>query len=266
MRKIDLPAPESSGCIDMGRILGEGTRLVFTDRSGGCSPPPYDTLNLGYRTGDDEGNVARNRDRVALMLNVPSERFVYLRQIHGTGVRQAGLWELERPAGGRRFTFADTDGVYTTEQNLVLAVLTADCLPVALSSRGKAVAMLHAGWRGTFADIEGVALRSIGADLGIKPASFKAVIGPGIGPCCYRVDKGRADAFVEKYGERSGVVTRSHGYHVDLYRANELNLLEAGVREENIYRVEACTCCDKRFYSFRRDGVTGRQGALAFLA
>ncbi|MDY6794247.1 MAG: peptidoglycan editing factor PgeF [Actinomycetota bacterium] len=252
--------------IEAGHLLGEGVRLVLSNRTGGCSPPPYDTMNLSYRTGDRAANVRRNRETAARILGIENHRFVYLKQVHGTRVRMVSEADIP-PSGSCRYdTFRETDGTFTVMAGVPLVVLTADCLPIALSDgRGGTVAMLHAGWRGTVGDIAGRALGMMKRDLRIMTEDVRAVIGPGIGSCCYRVDEGRAGVFVERYGEESGVVLKKGGLRLDLYRANRLNLLEAGVRSENIFRVGGCTYCDKRYYSYRREGDTGRQGSFVYL-
>jgi YfiH family protein len=256
----------SASWTDAGSLLGEGIGLIFTDRHGGVSPPPYDTLNLAYHTGDEPHNVRTNRAIAASGLRIAAGRFIYMEQVHGLRMARAGLQDRGSSGQDLNVAFAATDGVYTTERGMVLTVLTADCVPIAIAvpSAG-AVAMLHAGWRGTIGNIVGSALGMLKNDLGLDPGEAKAVMGPAIGACCYEVDEGRARLFVERYGEKSIVVTGEGGRRLDLLRANLLNLLEAGVREENISRAGGCTCCELRYFSFRRDGVTGRQGAFIFL-
>ena len=254
------------GWIDAGNLLGDKIGLVFTDRHGGVSPPPFDSLNLAYHTGDEPRNVFDNRMRVAVKMCVAAERFIFLQQVHGVRVARAVLSDLMIAGNGPAETIAETDGVFTADKGVVLSVLTADCVPIALAlpSLG-VVAMLHAGWRGTIGDIVGSALAGIERETGLDAGEIKAVMGPAIGPCCYEVDEGRARLFVEKYGEDSNVVAGNGGCRPDLFRANMINLLEAGVREDNISRVGGCTCCEERYFSFRRDGVTGRQGAFVFM-
>ncbi|MBN2026256.1 MAG: peptidoglycan editing factor PgeF [Actinobacteria bacterium] len=254
-----------AGWIDAGGLLGDKIRLVFTDRRGGVSSPPYDSLNLAYHTGDEPRNVFDNRMRVAAKMCVAAERFIYLQQVHGVRVARTTLGDLKGSENGLDAVIAETDGVFTTEKGVVLSVLTADCVPIALAlpSAG-VVAMLHAGWRGTIGNIVASALDGIKRETGLDPGEIKAVMGPAIGPCCYEVDEGRARLFVEKYGEESNVVTGEGRRRPDLFRANLINLLEAGVRHGNISRVGGCTCCEGRYFSFRRDGVTGRQGAFVY--
>ena len=240
--------------------------MIFTDRNGGCSPPPFDTLNLSYRAGDDDANVDKNRRIVAAEVGIEPERFIYLEQVHGSDVRKVDPSDLGEPGIKRYEAFADTDGVYTSLRQVLLAVLTADCIPLALASASRGVvAMLHAGWRGTIGNIAAEALKGMKKEFGVEPRELHAVMGPGISPCCYRVDEGRARVFVERYGERSEVVLSQEDFSLDLFQANRINLLEAGLNKENIYKVGGCTCCERGYFSFRREGPTGRQGAFVFL-
>lgn len=247
-------------------MLGESCGLIFTNRFGGVSLPPYDSLNLAFRTGDNATAVWSNRLIVASEMGVPPERFIYLEQIHGIHVRRAraedgGNWR--EPPGE---ALKKCDGSYTMEPLTVLAVLTADCLPIALADEREGfIAMVHAGWRGSLENIEAAALGELAREISFDPSQLKAVIGPGIGPCCYQVDEGRAALFVERYGDDSGVVRWGKEPRLDLYRANRINLLREGVKEENINEVGGCTCCDPGYFSFRREGRTGRQGAFACL-
>jgi len=261
----EIGPERGSGWIDAGCLLGEKIGLVFTDRHGGVSLPPFDSLNLAYHTGDEPGDVRENRMRVATVMGIAAERFVYLQQVHGVNVVRADSKVLTGGSDQPGVEFAASDGVYTTDIDVVLSVLTADCVPcaIALPSAG-VVAMLHAGWKGTIGNIVASALSGIKGELGLDLSEIKAVMGPAIGPCCYEVDEGRARLFVEKYGEDSNVVCGEGEHRLDLFQANRINLLEAGVREENISRVGGCTCCEERYFSFRRDGVTGRQGAFVF--
>ncbi len=243
-----------------GDLLGEGIGLLFTDRSGGVSPAPYATLNLAANSGDAEANVACNRLAVARFLGIRPWDFTFLEQVHG--LRVAGGERGSAGTGAK--VLAGTDGAFTSAGGLVLAVLTADCVPVAMAAPG-AVALLHAGWRGTLGNIAARALRAMRAALSISAREVRVVMGPAIGPCCYEVDEGRARAFVERYGVSSGVTSGPAGRRLDLLRANALNLAGEGVKEVNIHRVGGCTCCEERYFSYRRDGVTGRQGAFVYL-
>jgi polyphenol oxidase len=135
------------------------------------------------------------------------------------------------------------DGLVTSTPGIAVSVRTADCLPVLLlDARGRAVAAVHAGWRGTAARIVPAAIERMRVEFGSQPEDIYAAIGPGIGKCCYRVGEDVA----RKFGlEEAG--------HVDLGKANRDQLIEAGVAEAHVDRLNLCTFCDARFHSYRRD-------------
>jgi len=213
--------------------------VTFTDRRGGTSLGPYSSLNLGLHTADDEAAVLENRRRVAERVGVP---LALSHQVHGAEIRE---WRspggfLDPPA------VAEADGHTTTQRNLGLVVLVADCLPVALTSPTR-VAMLHCGWRGLAAGIVERALRL----FDVPPT---AAIGPGIGPCCYEVGSEVFDAFQMPPART-----------IDLKAIARRKLEAGGV--ERIDDVGLCTSCrPDLFFSHRRDGgVTGRQAGIAWL-
>jgi purine-nucleoside/S-methyl-5'-thioadenosine phosphorylase / adenosine deaminase len=219
--------------------LGDA-RVLFTTRRGGVSEGPYASLNLGERTGDDPVAVAANHERLRSLAG--DVRIARCAQVHGTRVVTAG--------DGR----PEADGIVTDVTGVAALVITADCLPVALSVPG-AVAMLHAGWRGLAGGVleQGVAaLRELGAT-----GSVTAAIGPGAGGCCYEVGDEVRDAFAD-------VPEAIDGRNVDLKTVARARLHAAGAVE--VHDAGICTICDERFFSHRRDrGITGRQGGLAWL-
>jgi YfiH family protein len=214
-------------------------RVLFTTRAGGVSGGPYSSLNLGTNTDDDPAKVAENRARLAAMTGAG---LALGRQVHEAHVHSA---QAPGHAG-------DTDGQATDRCGVACTVLTADCLPVALIAPG-GVAMLHAGWRGLAAGVleEGVAALE---DQG----EITAAIGPGAGRCCYAV----GDEVRQAFGDEGPAVRE--GPNLDLPLIADRRLRRAGVAE--IHHTRACTMCDERFFSHRRDGgVTGRQAGVAWL-
>jgi YfiH family protein len=226
-------------------------RVAFSTRQGGVSEGPYESLNLGVKTGDRTENVVENRVLLAGDLGLDPERVARVWQVHGAEIR---TWDdYPGPPGwtdiGRRLDHAD--GQVTSLRGLGLSVLVADCLPVALIAPGRA-AMLHCGWRPLAAGIVEKALEGFEGEL---PA---AAIGPGIGRCCYEV----GDEVLAEFSDLDGV---ADGRMLDLRMVVRRKLEAAGVT--TIEDVDLCTSCrPDLFFSHRRDsGVTGRQGGVAWL-
>jgi YfiH family protein len=229
-----------------------GGRVAFSTRQGGVSEGPYESLNLGILTDDDQTRVAENRALVAGDIGLDPERVAMGWQVHGADLRE---WADAPRGGGYASPGAElekVDGHVTSVPDLGLLVLVADCLPVALAAPGR-VAMLHCGWRPLAAGIVEKALASFPDDA--RPA---AAIGPGIGRCCYEVGE-------EVLAEFAGLEGVAEGRMLDLRMVVRRKLEAAGV--EQIADVDLCTSCrEDLFFSHRRDkGVTGRQGGVAWL-
>jgi polyphenol oxidase len=224
-----------------------GGRVLFSTRRGGVSGGPFASLNLGRLTADDGANVDANRERLAAIVGLPRERFMYGRQVHGATVRRA-----TEPPGPAR-PAVEEDGQATALEDAAALVFVADCLPVLLASEG-GVAALHCGWRGLAAGIvaEGVAaLREVGGQ-----GPITALVGPGARGCCYEVGEGVHAAF-------AGYDAREER-NLDVPAVLCAQLAEAGV--ESVHDVGLCTMCwFGLFFSHRRDGgVTGRQAGIAW--
>lgn len=228
-----------------------GARAAFSTRLGGVSGRPYDSLNLGILTDDDPSRARENRELLARNLGLAGVPIAMGRQVHGIDLR---VWsdppapeEAAYPCA--RTSMFEVDGHVTGRKGLALLVLAADCLPVALAAPGR-VAMVHAGWRGVAG---GILARGVEA-FDRPPA---AVVGPGIGPCCFEVGPEVLEAFVDVPGA-------ARGRMLDLRLVAEARLLAAGAR--SVEHVDLCTSCrEDLFFSHRRDGgVTGRQGGLVW--
>ena len=226
-----------------------GARVWFTDRRGGVSEGPYESLNLGILTDDEPDRVTENRGRVARRAGLEPEAVAMGWQVHGTELLD---WHAppDPTVAGYAAPGAElprVDGHLTGAPGVGLLVLVADCLPLALAAEGR-VAMLHCGWRGLAGGIVERALERFDQ----APA---AAVGPGIGRCCYEVGPEVLEHFV-------GLDGVAEGRMLDLRRIAERKLREGGV--ERIEHVDHCTSCRADLYfSHRRDGgVTGRQGGL----
>lgn len=217
-----------------------GARAAFSTRRGGVSDSPFDSLNLGLLTEDDEAAVAENRRRLAAALGFELAQLVFARQVHG-----ARLVQHPRDGGP-----VEADGHVVVEPGLAPLVFVADCLPIALFGPG-GLALVHAGWRGVAKGILGEATAAVEAAA--------AAVGPGIGSCCYEVGDEVRDTFA---GLGEGVAA---GRMLDLSEVARRLLAEAGV--ERIEVAGLCTSCEEElFFSHRRDhGRTGRQAGVAWL-
>jgi YfiH family protein len=231
--------------------------LVTTRQLPGCSEPPFDAFNLGLRNGEAPATAAANRALLVRAFDLPSPP-LWLRQVHGTVVADAdALAHGDAPAGE-----PEADAAITRTPGRVLAVLTADCLPVLLcADDGSAVGAAHAGWRGLAA---GVLERTIAA-LGTEPERLLAWLGPAIGPASYEVGEEVRAAFVARNAHAAAafVPTRPGHWHCDLYALARQRLAAAGVTRVSGGGFD--TLADHRFYSHRRDAVTGRFASLAWL-
>ena len=230
----------------MIRWQPEGYEIVFTTRLGGVSEGPFESLNLGRKSGDDIERVDENRRIACEAAGADVERLALNYQVHSNRVLRA--------AAGARGEHAD--GLWTDEPGLPILAMSADCLPIALvrTNGAPAVAVLHAGWRGLLEGIVPSGVAALGAE------NLAAAVGPAIGPCCFEVGEEVAAPYRERFGD---AVVR--GGHLDLWASAERALRAAGVGR--IDRFDRCTACEpEAFFSHRRDaGRTGRQGVIAYV-
>ena len=230
-----------------------GARAAFTTRRGGFSEGPFATLNLGRLTADDPDVVGRNR---AALQSLVAGRLAMIRQVHGPLVlRRTAADQASGPAPERELE--EADGQATALPGIAPIVLTADCLPIALTGGG-AVAMLHAGWRGLDEGVIEAGVRAVRELAGGEPA-LVAAIGPGAGVCCYEVGEEVHERFASCRDVR-------HGRHLDLKAIARERLAAAGA--VTVHDAGVCTICSppELFFSHRRErGVTGRQAGVVWL-
>jgi YfiH family protein len=229
----------------------DGVRAALSLRGGGVSRGPFASLNLGDHVGDDPAAVAENRARLGSALGLPSEP-LWLEQVHGIDVARFD---------GRRRPRADAAVAACTGQ--VCAVLVADCLPVLLTDRdGSCVAAAHAGWRGLAAGV----IEHTVASLPVPASRLLAWLGPAIGPDAFEVGDDVRDSFLAVDPASEGQFRRGRPgrWLADIFGLARLRLARAGVAE--VYGGGQCTVSDpQRFFSYRRDGMTGRLAALAWI-
>lgn len=229
-------------------------RSLITTREGGVSRPPFDGFNLAMHVGDDAGAVASNR---ALLARRCGAQPVWLEQVHGTGVV-----ELDKCSVAEEVLVADAS--VSRSPGLACAVLTADCLPVLLCDRaGTVVAAAHAGWRGLAAGV----LEETIERMQVKPRELLAWLGPTIGPQAFEVGDEVRSLFVasDPAAKHAFVATDKPGkWLADLFMLARQNLRRAGVGW--VFGGGICTFTGhRRFYSYRREGATGRFASLIWL-
>lgn len=231
-------------------------RAGTTTRKGGVSHSPYDTMNLSDQVDDQLNKVIENRNRLKRAYNLPDDPY-WLKQVHGNSVVQLGS------AAHPDYEPVRADASFTDVTGVVCAVLTADCLPVLLCDRcGTRVAAVHAGWRGLRAGVIDAAVTALA-----KPGEeLMAWLGPAIGPDAFVVGEEVRQEFLGNEWDAQDAfrVNPEGGWRADIYQLARLCLAHSGVRQ--IYGGSWCTYSDvQRFYSYRRDGETGRMASLIWL-
>lgn len=233
---------------------------VVTTRAGGVSETPWNSLNLGLHVGDNPAHVRENRSRLlaALRAIAPAAAPQWLNQVHGTAVIEAESDPVRR----ERYV-PDADAVFATQRGVPCMVMTADCLPVFFCDRhGTHVAVAHAGWRGLCEGILEATLEKFP-----QPDVVLAWLGPAIGPENFEVGDEVRAAFIARHADAAWHFAPSPNagrWLADIYGLARLRLQRAGV--DAIYGGGLCTVADtRRFYSYRRDGRTGRMAAAIWL-
>lgn len=223
-----------------------------TTRAGGVSLPPFDSLNLGDHVEDLPESVSENRHRLEKFAQLPQQP-VWLEQVHGTHVLHLTGSEIQN---------RQADAVYTNQVGQVCAIMTADCLPVLFCSRdGKEVAAAHAGWRGL---CNGVLENTLAA-FNAQPSDIMAWMGPAIGPEKFEVGAEVKHAFMSQSADLADAFTpHNDKFLANIYLLARKKLQAAGV--STIYGGEFCTVSDEnRFFSYRREGRTGRMASLIWI-
>ncbi|HET9484021.1 MAG TPA: peptidoglycan editing factor PgeF [Xanthomonadales bacterium] len=233
--------------------LPRGVHALTTTRAlPGASGAPYDRFNLGRSSGDRPEHVEANRARLPGLLGLPSPP-LWLRQVHGVDVADADA------TAGPDEPVADAS--VTRTRGRVLAVLTADCLPIVLAAAdGSEVAVAHAGWRGLAGGVIGATLAAMRA----PPERIHAWLGPAIGAASYEVDALVRDAFAGSGSDAAFAATRPGHWRCDLHALARLQLAAAGIARVAGAGIDTFAARE-RFYSYRRDGATGRMATLAWL-
>ncbi len=229
-----------------------GSWFRVTGRSGGVSDGPYRSLNLADHVGDDPAAVAANRERAAGLVGLTGADLVVMMAEHGRTAHRVTAPGPPPPG----------DILVTTDPAVALMALAADCVPLALCDPGSGVvAAVHSGWRGVAADAAGAAVAAMVA-AGAAAPGIRAHLGPAICPDCYEVSDAVRDE-VARAAPDAAATTRSGTPGVALHRGVTLQLRRSGVTD--ITADDSCTAESPDLFSYRRDGVTGRQGIVVRL-
>lgn len=249
----------------------DGVTNIVSTRTGGVSVAPFDSLNLGLHVGDDDKAVAQNRAALCNAVGVDSRSLVTGEQVHGTHI--AIVTESDRGRGSLRWSdsIPQTDGLVTDVPDLPLMVLVADCVVLSFLDPGKGViGLAHGGWRGMVGGIGAKMIAVMQQSFGSRPDEIRVGVSPSIGPCCYEVGQEVVAEFISAFGapaEEWFHAATPNATHLNLWKAAEQQMLDAGVRDDHIETAELCTACrTDLFYSHRADaGKTGRCAGLIAL-
>lgn len=247
--------PDALGLIPFAFPGAPGVRCAFSTRSRGASDGPYGRGNLSFDVGDDPRAVMANR--LALRERLGFRQWRECRQAHGSDM----VFDPE-PGELLKGEEREADGLATDRPGLALAIKTADCQPVLLAhASGKYVAALHVGWRGNVLGLPASGVARFCAAYDLRPEEVYAVRGPSLGPGAARFTN-----FAAEFGERFDSWYDPAQQTVNLWRLTHCQLLQAGLKHENIFALDLCTWeLENEFFSYRREKVTGRMASVIWI-
>lgn len=244
------------------------THAVST-RLGGYSSAPFDSLNLALHVGDNAENVLANRRKFMASLGFRLEDIVTPNQIHGEKIVRVN--ENDRGRGSQSYadSIGETDALITDTPNLPLMLCFADCVPIMfLDVENLAVGLAHGGWKGTMKKIAAKTFQAMQENFGTRAEDCLVGIAPSIGSCCYEIGGEVLDACAKAFPNHGELIIERGGKnYLDLWAANKIQLVDAGIPAKNIDVAGECTCCNANFYfSYRAaKGTTGRIAAVIAL-
>ncbi len=259
--------------VQVGKVLYlsypmiEETELVkhgFSTRIGGISEGIFQSMNLSFNRGDSDENVVENYRRISKAIGVEEASLVKSVQTHTTNVHQV-------TRENRKDVLQDVDGLITNEPGICLVTSYADCVPLFfLDPIHKAIGLSHSGWRGTVGKIGEITLHKMHQAYGTNPEDVIAAIGPSICQDCYEVSQDVIDQFKEsfanEYWESLFYQKENQKYQLNLWKANEIILLNAGVKKEHLAVTNVCTNCNPDVLFSHRASQGKRGGMAAFMA
>ncbi len=235
---------------DIFKPYEEELFCAVSDRHGGVSPAPYDTLNVALHVGDQPVNVLKNRTELAFRWDFLIENLIYMDQTHSDHIQIIDDTAINK--------IENCDAIITAQRNIPLMVMVADCIPMMIyDPKKRVIAAVHAGRNGTFLNIGAKTIKRMQEHFGTDPADIRIALGPSIHVCCYEVGEEIAD-IVQKSFDNDYIEEREGKTFLNLQKCNVDRLHEAGVPAQNIEVSPVCTCCDTNYFSYRREGVTGR--------
>lgn len=259
IKYISFPILENTGIVKHG----------LTTRLGGVSKGIYSSMNLSFTRGDDPENVLENYKRISKAMGFDYGNIVSSDQTHTTNIRL--VTSADKGKGiTRKKDYHDIDGLITSEADIPLVTLYADCVPIYfIDPIKKAIGLSHSGWKGTVEKIADKTIRSMNHAFGSRSSDIIACIGPSICQECYEVSEDVAIRFYENFSstEIDNIIYKKNNnkYQLDLWKANETILTNAGILPENIASPDICTCCNKDIL-FSHRALGGKRGNIgAFL-
>lgn len=235
----------------------EGITAFSTCRDGGVGEGAYTSFNCTHYCGDNPLHVATNRQKLCADWSIPSNRLIIPRQVHGTDVAVIDEAFIALPSTEQEQQLDGVDALISPLPDVCLAISTADCIPILLyDTRARVIAAIHAGWRGTVARIVSLTFSRMRELYGTRGADVCAVIGPGISVESFEVGDEVYDAFRQADFPMEHIARRYAKWHIDLWEANRLQLLDEGLLPESIEVADVCTYQQvERFFSARRLGI-----------
>ena len=238
---------------------------AFTTRMGGVSTGDCTSMNLSFTRGDDEAAVRENYRRIAAALETDAKQFVCSDQTHTTNVRR-----VTKADAGKGVVipkdYTDVDGLITNEPGIVLSTFYADCVPLYfVDPVHRAIGLSHSGWRGTVNKMGQVTIEAMKREFGSKPEELYCAIGPSICQDCYEISRDVAEEFMKAFPKHVNdilIQKSEEKFQLDLWKANEIVMLESGVLPEHLAVTNICTCCNPtELFSHRAS--KGKRGNLA---
>ena len=238
---------------------------AFTTRMGGVSTGDCTSMNLSFTRGDDEAAVRENYRRIAAALGTDAKQFVCSDQTHTTNVRR-----VTKADAGKGVVipkdYTDVDGLITNEPGIVLSTFYADCVPLYfVDPVHRAIGLSHSGWRGTVNKMGQVTIEAMKREFGSKPEELYCAIGPSICQDCYEISRDVAEEFMKAFPKHVNdilIQKSEEKFQLDLWKANEIVMLESGVLPEHLAVTNICTCCNPtELFSHRAS--KGKRGNLA---